>query len=146
MEKEKKYDWEELGNLLKSRYRYYHDNAPTPFDKLSFNEVLDFGEISDNVYENPIIRALVLNEGKSLINEAEYATYPINTTINYVSRAVNIPKYMFAKEVIYIMVIGSLKLNRLMKMELNKTLRKQCIYVDIILQEKMCVRIIDIQY
>lgn len=97
MEKEKKYDWKELGNLLKSRYRHYHDNAPSPFDKLSFNEVLDFGKVSDNVYENPIIRALVLNEGKSLLNEAEYATYPINTTINYVSRAVNIPKYMFAK-------------------------------------------------
>lgn len=94
---EKKYNWNELIDLLDNRYNHYHMNAPYPMDELTFDEIIDFGEISDNVYENPIITSLVLNEGKSLLNEAEYATFPIDTTINYVSNALNIPMRMFKK-------------------------------------------------
>lgn len=91
------YDWDELIDILDSKYNYYHTNAPYPINELTFNEIVNFGDLSDNVYENPIITSLVLNEGKCLLNEAEYATYPIDTTINYVSRALNIPIRMFAK-------------------------------------------------
>lgn len=91
------YNWGDLGFFLNEKYDYYHNNAPKPFDRLNLNEVLDFGEISDDVYDNPIIRALALNEGKGLLNEAEYATYPMETTINYVSKSLNIPRKMFAK-------------------------------------------------
>lgn len=94
---DKKYDWEQLTNLLTEKYNYYHTNAPSDFKDLTFNEIIDFGEINGNIYENPIITALTLNEGKSLLNEAEYATYPLNTTINYVSRALNIPEKLFQK-------------------------------------------------
>lgn len=93
----KTYDWYELTNLLDEKYRHYHVNSPTPFNTLTMNEVLDFGELSDDIYGNPIIKALVINDGKSLLNESEYATYPIGTTINYVSNAVNLPKTMFFK-------------------------------------------------
>lgn len=97
MGNDKVYDWGELEGVLNSKYKYYHEKSPYPFNELSFNEIIDFGEISDNVYENPIVTALCLNGGKSLLSEAEYATYPIDTTINYVSRALNIPIRMFAK-------------------------------------------------
>jgi hypothetical protein len=92
-----KYDWGNLTKILDERYNRYHVNAPNEFEDLTFNEVIDFGEISGNVYENAIIASLTLNDGKELINEAEYATYPLDTTINYVSRALNIPFQMFSK-------------------------------------------------
>lgn len=94
---DKTYEWNQLTTLLTEKYNYYHTNAPSDFKDLTFNEVVDFGEINGNIYENPIITALTLNEGESLLNEAEYATYPLNTTINYVSRALNIPEKLFQK-------------------------------------------------
>lgn len=74
---ESTYDWGTLTKMLDERYNRYHVNAPNEFEVLTFNEVIDFGEISDNVYENAIIASLTLNDGKQLINEAEYATYPL---------------------------------------------------------------------
>lgn len=44
-----KYDWGELTKILNERYNCYHVNAPYEFETLSFNEVIGFGEISDNI-------------------------------------------------------------------------------------------------
>ena len=44
------YDWGILTKMLDERYNRYHVNAPNKFETLSFNEVIDFGEISGNVY------------------------------------------------------------------------------------------------
>lgn len=44
------YDWGILTKMLDERYNCYHVNAPNKFETLSFNEVIDFGEISGNVY------------------------------------------------------------------------------------------------
>lgn len=75
-------------------YNYFYTNPPQDVPILEKRELFELGELSSMLYYNPIITALNINESK-LLNEAEYSTYPIETTIQYVSDALSIPLRSF---------------------------------------------------
>lgn len=86
--------YEILFRELDEKYNYFYTNPPKGIPILTKEELFDFGSLSPMIYYNPIITALNLNEDK-LLNEAEYATYPIRTTIKYISDALSIPLSSF---------------------------------------------------
>ena len=89
------------GDILKEfdeEYHYFHDNSPKFIQKLNKKQINRFGELDCRVYDNPIISSLHLTEGKYLVNEAEYATYPARTSINYICKSLNIPKEFLSVE------------------------------------------------
>ena len=75
-------------------YNYFYTNPPQDVPILEKRELFELGELSSMLYYNPIITALNINESK-LLNEAGYSTYPIETTIQYVSDALSIPLRSF---------------------------------------------------
>lgn len=86
--------WKSMFDLLckklDEKYDYFYTNPPKGVPILTKEELFEFGSLNPIIYYNPVIAALNLNENK-LLNEAEYATYPIRTTIKYVSDALSIP-------------------------------------------------------
>lgn len=89
----------DLYETISKEYEYYHNNAPYPIDELDYIDLLNFGEIDDNVYNNIITASLRHDDGKKLLTEAEFATYPSETTIKYISNALKIsPKLFSIKE------------------------------------------------
>lgn len=86
--------YEILYKELDEKYEYFYTNPPKGVPIMTKEELFEFGSLNPIIYYNPVITALNLNEGK-LLNEAEYATYPIRTTVKYISDALNIPLSSF---------------------------------------------------
>lgn len=86
--------YEILYRELDEKYEYFYTNPPKGVPILTKEELFEFGSLNPVTYYNPVVTALNANEDR-LLNEAEYATYPIRTTIKYVSDALNIPLSSF---------------------------------------------------
>ena len=89
--KDDDFTWGDILKEFDEEYHYFHDNSPKFIQKLNKKQINRFGELDCRVYDNPIISSLHLTEGKYLVNEAEYATYPARTSINYICKSLNIP-------------------------------------------------------
>lgn len=95
MKKETSESFKELYEYINRQYRYFYTNPPLGIKRLTKMELLTLGIINEDIYMNPVSAAMVLNENH-LINEAEYSTFPINKTIEYVCGCLNLKKHMFS--------------------------------------------------
>lgn len=80
---------------IDNEHRYFYTNCPKGIKKLSKMELFDLGQLNDDIYLNPIVAAMQIQKD-NLLNEAEYATYPVGKTIEYISDALNLPTHMFS--------------------------------------------------
>lgn len=86
------FTWDDILQELNEEYHHFHDNSPKIVQELTESEINRFGEFDWDVYDNLVLSSLYLTEGKYLVNEAEFATYPAQTSIDYISKSLNIPK------------------------------------------------------
>lgn len=88
--------FQELQDYIDERHRYYYTNPPKGIKVMSPMELFEMGTLDiGEFYNNPIVRQMEINSPQ-LLAEAEYATYPIYTTIEYVSKALRIPLNQFS--------------------------------------------------
>lgn len=83
-----------LMERIDKEFSYFYTNPPKSVPLIDKMELFHMGELNGETYSNPLVINLTLNEPK-MLSEAEYATYPIYTTIKYVSEALTIPMKYF---------------------------------------------------
>lgn len=88
--------FKEMEDYIDSRHKYYYTNPPQEIKVMTPMELFNVGMVDiGEFYNNPVVMEMELNN-QELLAEAEYATYPIYTTISYVSKALQIPLSQFS--------------------------------------------------
>lgn len=85
----------EMFDYIDNEHKYFYTKPPKGIKPLNKFELFELGNLNDDIYLNPIVSSMRLNESK-LLNEAEYATYPVYKTIEYVSDALHLQTHMFS--------------------------------------------------
>ena len=73
--------YKEMEDYISSRYKYYYTNPPKGINPMSSMELFNIGTLDvGDFYDNPVVMMMELND-PNLLTEAEFATYPLYSTI-----------------------------------------------------------------